>query len=141
MTSAMEKIRDLQTCGFDKIGEIVCHNKDISIAILHLETKVAYSLIKSYEEKISGKFEVVEPKLFLLNEGKLRIHQSAVEAFEICRKNYIQIKCKFDAVMQSEQVQEVQQVESMWVYKQMIENQQAAVRELKNLYMETKIMT
>lgn len=79
-------------------------------------------MIEVQKEKIIGKFEIVEPKLFILNEGKLRLNQTNLDAFEICRKVYITIKAKFDALIESDQAQEVPKVENMWTYKILIEN-------------------
>jgi hypothetical protein len=97
----------LITCSFDKLVVIVALNKEISNNLLHLEGKVAYSLIKVESDKITSKFDVVEPKLFILNEAKLRLQQETLDNFERARKIYISIKSRFDFLLKSEQSQPV----------------------------------
>jgi hypothetical protein len=102
INTSIGKVRDLNSCSFEKLVEIISQSKDLSINLLYLEAKVAHSLIQAQSEKILGKFEIVEPKLFLLNEGKLRLQAAMVEAFELCRKTYISIKTRFDSILKSE---------------------------------------
>ena len=102
MNQLIAKIRDLNTCGFEKLVEIVSLNKEISNNLLKLEGQVSFSLIKVESEKTNSKFEVVEPKLFILNEAKLRLNSETLEFFEKTRKTYISIKTRFDQLLQTE---------------------------------------
>ena len=121
MNTAIGKVRDLNSCSFEKLVEIVAQSKDLSINLLKLEAKVAHSLIQAQADKINAKFEVVEPKLFLLNEGKLRLQAAMVEAFELCRKTYIGVKTRFDAVLKTEQAKPIPEIENMWAYRYQVE--------------------
>ena len=140
MLQAISKIRDLNTCSFDKLVVIVALNKEISNNLLHLEGQVSFSLIKVESDKITSKFDLVEPKLFILNESKPKLQQETLENFERTRKIYISIKSRFDFLLKSEQAQVVPHIENMWIYRSKIEQQQALVRDLTNLYTETKIL-
>ena len=140
MNEAIAKIRDINSCGFDKLVTIVSLNKEISNNLLLLEAKVAHSLIKVESDKINTKLDVVEPKLFILNEAKLRLHQDTLENFERTRKIYISIKSRFDYLLKQEQAQVIPPNENMWLYRNKLEQQQALVRDLTNLYTEAKIL-
>lgn len=70
----MHNVSNLNTCSFEKLGELVSMNKEIALGLLEIEAKVAHADIYISAFKINSKFEFIEPRLFMLNEAKSRLH-------------------------------------------------------------------
>jgi len=60
---------------------------------------VAHIEIVLYSEKANTKFQIIEPKLFALNEIARRIPPNDAVNFEICRKSYVSMRKKFDNIL------------------------------------------
>jgi hypothetical protein len=69
---------------------------------LELEGEIAHAELQLFSKKIVQKFSKIEPKLLLLNDLMNKLKKSELAAFENCRKEYLNIKLKHDAIMNSE---------------------------------------